>query len=80
MLFEPVLDAKLWELTPPVKGNVYVGEGCFLSIHWLDTAADVEKAIEQGYVYLVIWHGCDLIQPMIFDVDLNRAVAAPEAQ
>jgi hypothetical protein len=72
MLLDPVLDAKLWDVTPPVKGNVYVGEGCFLSIHWLDTSADVEKAIAQGYVYLVIWHGRDLIQPMIFDVDLNR--------
>lgn len=72
MLLDPVTSVNPWQLTPPVKASVEAEPGVFLSIHWLDSSADVEKAIEQGYVYLVTWHGRDLIQPMIFDVDLNR--------
>jgi hypothetical protein len=80
MLLDPVLDVRLWEMAPPVRAGVEAAPGCCLSIHWLESAADVEKAVAQGYVYLLIWHGADLIQPMIFEVDLNRVAAAKEVK
>ncbi len=65
---EPVRDAD--EILPPEKTALGMPGGQQHTF-WEFEGAELSRIVEQGFVYLVVWRGDDLVQPMRMEVPLT---------
>lgn len=73
VLVSPVTDAD--ELLPP-EGVMAYGEGAgVMRTRWWFTEGELEQVLRSRHVYLVVWQGDQLLQPVCLDVNTSARYA-----